>query len=263
MPIEQRNQLNDLCSMTRLAVGAGSVSIARLEGTELVYEAAEGTGASNVIGLRLPSDRGIAGYVAHTGMSLVVDEVRSDQRFARDVAERVGYVPDSLMAVPVVDADDGVLGVVSILDRTVGIGDPLAIASAAARVAAPSLAMFGAVVRLGPLLVRSVADAVDQNETTLVVGCGGWPTTCQPTMPRSPRSRRCSPHYGSCRLRHAVPSPASCRTRSASPHQGDVGDRRSRLDPARVVGTVPPTRRPRSSALDHVPRTGDAIVGIR
>ena len=168
MPVEQRNQLNDLCSMTRLAVGAGSVSIARLEGTELVYEAAEGTGASNVIGLRLPSDRGIAGYVAHTGMSLVVDEVHSDQRFARDVAERVGYVPDSLMAVPVVDADDGVLGVVSILDRTIGIGDPLAIASAAARVAAPALAMFGAVVRLGPLLVRSVADAVDQDETTLV-----------------------------------------------------------------------------------------------
>jgi hypothetical protein len=169
MPIEQRNQLIDLCSMTRLAVGAGSVSIARLEGTELVYEAAEGTGASNVIGLRIPSDRGIAGYVAHTGMSLVVDEVHSDQRFARDVAERVGYVPDSLMAVPVVDADDGVLGVVSVLDRTVGVGDPLAIASAAARVAAPALAMFGAVVRLGPLLVRSVADAVEHDESTLVL----------------------------------------------------------------------------------------------
>ncbi len=168
MSVDQRNQLNDLCSMTRLAVGAGSVSIARLDGTELVYEAAEGRGADNVIGLRLPSDHGIAGYVAHTGMSLVVDEVRSDQRFARDVAERVGYIPDSLMAVPVVDADDGVLGVVSILDRTIGIGDPLAIASAAARVAAPALAAFGAVVRLGPLLVRSVADAVEQGETTLV-----------------------------------------------------------------------------------------------
>ena len=168
MPVEQQNQLNDLCSMTRLAVGAGSVSIARLQGAELVYEAADGRGADNVIGLRLPSDRGIAGYVAHTGMSLVVDEVRSDHRFARDVAERVGYVPDSLMAVPVVDSDDGVLGVVSILDRTIGVGDPLAVASAAARVAAPALAMFGAVVRLGPLLVRSIADAVDQGETTLV-----------------------------------------------------------------------------------------------
>jgi hypothetical protein len=99
----------------------------------------------------------------------VVDEVHSDQRFARDVAERVGYVPDSLLAVPVVDDDDGVLGVVSVLDRTIGVGDPLAIASAAARVAAPALAMFGAVLRLGPLLVRSVADAVDNDESTLVL----------------------------------------------------------------------------------------------
>jgi hypothetical protein len=168
MPVEHRAQLIDLCSMTRLAVGAASVSVARLDGAELSYEAADGAGASNVIGLRLPSDRGIAGYVAHTGQSLVIDEVHADPRFARDVAERIGYVPTSLLAVPVVDSQDSVLGVVSVLDRTVGIGDPLAVASASARVAAPILAMSGSVMRLGPLLVRALADAVDAHERTLV-----------------------------------------------------------------------------------------------
>jgi hypothetical protein len=168
MPVEHRNQLIDLCALTRLAVGAASVSIARLDDGELSYEAADGTGAVNVMGLRLPSDRGIAGYVAHTGQSLVVDEVHSDPRFARDVAERIGYVPNSLLAVPVVDLQDRVLGVISVLDRTVGIGDPLAVTSASARVAAPILAMSGAVTRLGPLLLRALADAVDADETTLV-----------------------------------------------------------------------------------------------
>jgi GAF domain-containing protein len=168
IPVDQRTQLLDLCAMTRLAVGAASVSIARLDQGELSYEAADGAGAGNVIGMRLPSDRGIAGYVAHTGQSLVVDEVHSDPRFARDVAERIGYLPQSILAVPIVDADDRVLGVVSVLDRTVGIGDPLAIASAAGRVAAPLLEMAGAVTRLGPLLVRALADAVDSDETTLV-----------------------------------------------------------------------------------------------
>ena len=168
MPVEHRNQLIDLCALTRLAVGAASVSIARLDDGELSYEAAEGTGAANVMGLRLPSDRGIAGYVAHTGQSLVVDEVHADPRFARDVAERIGYVPNSLLAVPVVDLQDRVLGVISVLDRTVGIGDPLAVTSASARVAAPILAMSGAVTRLGPLLLRALADAVDADETTLV-----------------------------------------------------------------------------------------------
>jgi len=167
MPVEQQNQLVDLCSMTRLAVGAASVSIARLEGTELLYEAAEGTGSHNVTGLRLPSDRGIAGYVVHTGQSLIVDEVQADPRFARDVAERVGYVPTSILAVPVVAEDDAVLGVISVLDRTVGIGDPLAISSTCARVAAPLLALAGALSRLGPLLVRAVADAVSHDEPTL------------------------------------------------------------------------------------------------
>ena len=78
MPVEQQGQLVDLCTTIRLAVGAASVSIARIDGRELLYEAADGAGARNVTGLRLPSNSGIAGYVAHTGQSLVVDEVQAD-----------------------------------------------------------------------------------------------------------------------------------------------------------------------------------------
>lgn len=167
MPVEQRTQLVDLCAVIRLAVGAASVSIARVDGSELLYEAAEGESARNVTGLRLPSNSGIAGYVAHTGQSLVVDEVQADPRFAREVAERVGYVPTSILAVPVADENDQVVGVISVLDRTVGVGDPLAVTSAAARVAAPLLALSGTLARLGPLLVRAVADAVEHDETTL------------------------------------------------------------------------------------------------
>ena len=167
MPVEQHGQLVDLCTTIRLAVGAASVSIARIDGHELLYEAADGAGARNVTGLRLPSNSGIAGYVAHTGQSLVVDEVQADPRFARDVAERVGYVPTSILAVPVVDENDQVVGVISVLDRTVGVGDPLAVTSASARVAAPLLALSGTLARLGPLLVRAVADAVEHDETTL------------------------------------------------------------------------------------------------
>jgi GAF domain-containing protein len=167
MPVEQRAQLVDLCAMTRLAVGAASVSIARVDGSELVYEADEGAGAANVIGLKLRSDHGIAGYVARSGQSLVADEVQADPRFARDVAEQIGYVPTSILAVPVVDEDDRVLGVVSVLDRTAGTGDPLAVTSACGRVAAPLLALSGTLARLGPLLVRAVADAVEHDETTL------------------------------------------------------------------------------------------------
>ncbi len=169
-PVEQRGQLIDLCALTRLSVGAASVSIARVDDGDLVYEAAEGRSAERVIGLRLPSDQGIAGYVASTGQSMVVDRVLDDPRFARDVAERIGFVPTSLLVVPVLDANDGVLGVVSVLDRTTGVGDPLVVTSAAARVAAPLLAISGGITRLGPLLVRALADAVATDDRTLVPG---------------------------------------------------------------------------------------------
>ncbi|MEN9645299.1 MAG: hypothetical protein RL238_1968 [Actinomycetota bacterium] len=166
-PIDQRRQLDDVCGLVRIATGAASVSVARLDGDELRYEAADGRGGAEIVGLRLPTSRGIAGYVARTGQSLVVDRVEADPRFARDVAERVGYVPESLLVVPVTDQDGEVLGVISVLDRTTGAGDPLAVTSAAARVAAPLLALAGAIGRLGPLLVRAVAEAVEADEPQL------------------------------------------------------------------------------------------------
>ena len=167
MPADQRDRLVDLCALVRIATGAASVSVARLHDDELVYEAADGTGAEAITGVRLPTSRGIAGYVARMGQSLVVDQVQSDPRFARDVAERVGYIPTSLLVVPATDGDDAVLGVVSVLDRTHGAGDALAVASAAARVATPLLAAGNAVARLGPLLVRALSDAVQSEERTL------------------------------------------------------------------------------------------------
>ncbi|MFM2077761.1 MAG: hypothetical protein RJA49_1651 [Actinomycetota bacterium] len=166
-PVEQRQQLVDLCALVRVATASGSVSVARLDGDELVYEAADGTGAAGITGVRLATSRGVAGYVARTGHSLVVDQVQNDPRFARDVAERTGYIPTALLVVPITDANDDVLGVLSVLDRGSGAGDPLVVASAAARVAAPLLASASAVTRLGPLLLRAVAEAVRDGDSTL------------------------------------------------------------------------------------------------
>jgi GAF domain-containing protein len=46
----------------------------------------------------------------------VIEDVRSDPRHAKDVAERTGYVPEGLMAVPVLH-EERVLGVLQVLDR--------------------------------------------------------------------------------------------------------------------------------------------------
>jgi GAF domain-containing protein len=51
-----------------------------------------------------------------TGQPLVLDDLEQDPRFARDVAESTGYVPKSLMAVPLLHGEEA-LGVLQVLDR--------------------------------------------------------------------------------------------------------------------------------------------------
>jgi subtilisin family serine protease len=116
--------LDAICASVRTAMHAAAVSIARLDGGELHYLASDGAGAESIVGTRMSIDRGLAGYVARTGQSLTIDQARADARFAHDIAERTGFVPESLMVLPVVDGREQVLGVVSILDRVDQLEDP-------------------------------------------------------------------------------------------------------------------------------------------
>ena len=101
---------------------AAACSVALLDGDTLVYRVASGAGAEAIVGTRLGVGRGLAGWVVSSGMPLAVDDVTSDPRFAREVAERTGYVPRSILAMPL-ETERSVLGVLSVLDRA-SAGDP-------------------------------------------------------------------------------------------------------------------------------------------
>ena len=58
----------------------------------------------------------MAGWVLATRTPLVIEDVARDPRFAKDVAEGTGYVPQGLMAVPLLH-DERALGVLEVLDR--------------------------------------------------------------------------------------------------------------------------------------------------
>lgn len=113
-----RELLQSVVEVARGIFGARASSIFLLDvdTDELVFEAVAGEGASSLIGQRLPSSTGIAGWVLVTRQPLVLEDLQNDPRFARDVAESTGYVPTSLMAVPLLH-DEEVLGVLQVLDR--------------------------------------------------------------------------------------------------------------------------------------------------
>jgi GAF domain-containing protein len=113
-----RTLLQSVVEVARAIFGAKASSIFLLdeESDELVFEAVAGEGAETLVGQRLPSSTGVAGWVLVTRQPLVVEDVTEDPRFSKDVAESTGYVPKGLMAVPLLH-DEQVLGVLEVLDR--------------------------------------------------------------------------------------------------------------------------------------------------
>jgi GAF domain-containing protein len=95
---------------------ASSIFMLDEEADELVFEAIAGEGEEALIGRRFPSSTGIAGWVLVTRQPLVLEDVASDPRFARELAEGTGYVPRGLIAVPLLH-EDRALGVLEVLDR--------------------------------------------------------------------------------------------------------------------------------------------------
>jgi len=122
-----------------LHVTAASIALHDPGANSLVFCAAAGPQGEGVVGLAIATHVGIAGYVFSTGQPLAVVDVAADPRFERGTAERTGYVPRSLLAVPLVDGE-GTIGVMEWLDRIDGAPFDLADLGVATRVAAAATA---------------------------------------------------------------------------------------------------------------------------
>jgi hypothetical protein len=111
-------------AVVRTAAGvfdAAAASLALVDGDELVYQAAWGAGAREVPGIRLRRGEGLAGSVVASAQGVAVPSCRSDPRFAESVAAGTGYVPNTMLVVPVRRSAE-VVGVLSLLDQRNGEG---------------------------------------------------------------------------------------------------------------------------------------------
>jgi GAF domain-containing protein len=110
--------LRSVVEVARAIFGAKASSVFLLdeEADELVFAALAGEEEQHLVGTRLPSSTGIAGWVLVTRQPLVLEDLENDPRHARDFAAKTGYVPKGLMAVPLLH-EERVLGVLQVLDR--------------------------------------------------------------------------------------------------------------------------------------------------
>jgi GAF domain-containing protein len=98
--------------------GAAAASIALVdeEAQELVFRVAYNVADGGVVGMRIPIDQGIAGYVAMSGQPLALSDVQNNALFNQSFAQSTGYVPNSILAMPL-QQGERVIGVIEVLDK--------------------------------------------------------------------------------------------------------------------------------------------------
>lgn len=95
---------------------AASICLVDQDRKSLEFMVAHGEGNQDVIGKVIPVDQGIVGYVAMTGQPIAISDVAEDPRFDREFAKKTGYVPRSILAMPL-HWQGAVIGVMEVLDK--------------------------------------------------------------------------------------------------------------------------------------------------
>jgi GAF domain-containing protein len=162
--------LTSLAETALSLFGAEACSIALLddegeeeEEPELSFRVAVGRGAEAVHEMRIPASRGIAGFVLQAGQPIVVDDVHRDPRFAASFADVTGYVPTTIVAVPL-ETDRGTIGVLEVLDpdgSSIATSRGMELVGHFATVAALALESANVFKTLGETLFSVAAEAVD------------------------------------------------------------------------------------------------------
>ena len=73
--------------------------------------------------IRLPADRGIAGWVAREGVAVRLENAYNDARFEPDIDRRLGYKTKELLCLPIRNEGGSIIGVLQLLNKADGFGD--------------------------------------------------------------------------------------------------------------------------------------------
>jgi eukaryotic-like serine/threonine-protein kinase len=123
VPAVRSDLLEAIVRTTAGVFDAAAASVAMVDRAtgDLVYEAAWGSGAEEILGVHLAPGHGIAGSVVASDEAVAIPDCRSDPRFAESIARKTGYVPHTMLVAPL-ESDGEVIGALSVLDRRDGRG---------------------------------------------------------------------------------------------------------------------------------------------
>jgi phosphoserine phosphatase RsbU/P len=88
---------------------------------DLTFDVAVGETEDQIKTLRMPADRGIAGWVLKNQKPVMVDHAHKDPRFSDAIDRTLGFNTRSILAVPL-NSRDRVIGVIEIINKKAKTG---------------------------------------------------------------------------------------------------------------------------------------------
>jgi len=95
---------------------AGSLMLLSPDKQMLRFSVAKGAAAGNLLGVEIPVGQGIAGWVAKTGIPLIVNNVEAEPKWKREIAEKASFPTQRILCVPLKSRAE-VIGVIELINK--------------------------------------------------------------------------------------------------------------------------------------------------
>jgi GAF domain-containing protein len=102
-----------------MRVEAVSLLLVEKETKDLIFEVALGIASDSLEKKKLAAGKGLVGWVAKTGKSVLIPDVSQDERFDKSFDESTGFITKSMLCVPLKIRNE-VIGVIQVLNHADG-----------------------------------------------------------------------------------------------------------------------------------------------
>lgn len=98
---------------------AGSLLLLSANRAYLKFSVVKGGATLKLEGTELPVGQGIAGWVAKTGIPLIVNDVEHEPKWKREIADKIGYQTRNILCAPLKNRSE-VIGVIELVNKLRG-----------------------------------------------------------------------------------------------------------------------------------------------
>jgi putative nucleotidyltransferase with HDIG domain len=103
--------------MKLLGAAAGTVFSVDAAGLELLFLVVRGKASEDLKGKRIPSGEGIAGWVARSGKPKIIQDVKQNPRWLKEVARLIDFPTRDMLVVPLRARSGKLVGVLELLNK--------------------------------------------------------------------------------------------------------------------------------------------------